>query len=157
MCTRSEAHRHVKRNRLFSRTSGSIQCLRSTAFCVVSDSFNHLPTDSVPSVITGYVKAVDDHTVFVQFRQQHDFADNRIAVKRTISDVLSRKDLGCFFPLPLRRPCFGKGIILQNKFAVFNAVTPLLYSSFSVLSSYSNGSQSRTFFIWLSQKSQSWP
>ena len=87
---RFKTHCGIKADRLLCRTAGSIQSYCTTAFCVVAGSFNQPPSDPVPSAITGNVKAVDNQTVFVQFRQQHDFTDDRIAVKRTKRYVPSR-------------------------------------------------------------------
>ena len=81
MFTQPEAHCPVKINGFLSRTAGCVQGGSPTASCIISDSFNQPPPDPVPSVSAGHVKAVDNQTVFVQFRVQHDFTDDRIFLK----------------------------------------------------------------------------
>ena len=81
MFTQSEAHCPVKFNGFLRGTAGRVQGGSPAASRVISGCFNQSPSDPVPSVSAGHVKAVNNQTVFVQLRYQHDFTNDRISVK----------------------------------------------------------------------------
>ena len=87
MFAQPKAHCPVKSNGFLGGTAGRVQGGSPAASCKISGSFNQPPPDPAPSERAGHVKTVNDHTVFVQLRQQHDLSDDRIGLKRAEGDI----------------------------------------------------------------------
>ena len=121
MFTQSEAHCLVKSNGFLSRTAGCVQGRSPAASCIIRDSFNQPSSDSAPSELTRNMKTVNDKAILVKFRYQHDFTNDRISLKCTECNISAWQYLSRLFASQFGRPGFGKGLVIQNEFAVLYA------------------------------------
>ena len=121
MFTEAKAHCLVEINGFLSRTAGCVQGRSPTASCIIGDSFNQPSSDPAPSERAGNMKTVNDKAIPVQFRYQHDLADDRISLKCAEGNISAGQDLFRLFAPLFGRPGFGKGLVFQNEAAVFHA------------------------------------